>query len=305
MLVLRIVYIQRNAKTDTGVPRYDVIDAGRYHGEEAGFAEAANSMTQSEIAEWLTTEGLPSAAVGRVLAELSEKGTAQAQLPPRIGPRIVRAWFDTVINPLIEYLESELTLLGRKNWTYSFGARTLELIRPIRQSFCNANFDQILQMNVPLSANIETHDSAVERLSAAVAALHEALVSSRDFVQLCDSLLDPENLSRLGVRESSDVFGAYPPSARYNLIAQYVVNGTGELPPHYSTARFWNENREELLKCLTSLPNVREHFASTVAIEPHLTSVSRTLASQLKKLRQELSLNYDVPIILGNHKRTA
>ena len=89
------------------------------------------------------------------------------------------------------------------------------------------------------------------------------------------------------------------------LIAQYVVNGTGELPPHYSTARFWNENREHLLKCLTSLPNVREHFASTVSLEPHLTSVSRTLVSQLKKLRQELSLQYDVPIILGNRKRTA
>jgi len=304
VLVLRVVYIQRSAETGTDAPRYDVIDAGRY-GEEAGFAETANSMTQSDVAEWFAREGLPFAAVGRVLAELSEKGTAQLQLPPRIGPRIVRAWFDTVLNPLIEYVESEIVLLERKNWTYSFGARTLELIRPIRQSFHNANFEQILQMNAPLSANIETHDAAVERLSAAVASLHEALVSSRDFVQLCDSLLAPENLSRLGVRELSDVFGAYPPSGRYHLIAQYVVNGTGELPPHYSTARFWNENREHLLKSLTSLPNVREHFASTAPLGPHLTSVSRTLASQVKKLRQELSLQYDVPIILGNHKRTA
>jgi len=107
----------------------------------------------------------------------------------------------------------------------------------------------------------------------------------------------------LGIGEMREVFHAYPPPDRYNLIAHYVVNGTEELPSHYSTARFWNRNREVLLQCLTSLPNVREHFASTVPVAEHLASVSRTLDTQLKNLRQELSLRYDVPIIRGNRNK--
>jgi len=158
-------------------------------------------------------------------------------------------------------------------------------------------------MNAPLSANLEAHDAGVETLRETVSALHSTLVSRREFVGLCDSLLVPEELTKLGVREVSDIFGAYPPSDRYKLIAQYVVNNAAELPPHYSTAAFWNRNREVLLGCLTRLPNVRKHFASAVHVAEHLASAGGTLRSQLKNLRQELSLQYDVPILLGNRNR--
>ena len=300
--VLRIIHIQSSPESQPNNPKYDIIDAGR-HGEETGFTDVARSLTRQDVGDLLAREGLSFTSIGRILSELAEKGSAQVQASPRIGPRIVRAWFDTVLNPLIEFVELELGLLDRRNWTFSFLARTLELIQPVRQRLYNANLEQILQLNVELSANIETHDAAVETSRSSVAALYDALVSNREFVQLCDSLLAAENLVGLDVREAKEIFGAYPFSDRYNLIAQYVVNSTGELPPHYSTANFWNQNRKVLLQCLTRLPNVREHFASAVQVAEHLVSVSRTLDSQLKKLRQELSLRYDVPIILGNRNR--
>jgi len=174
MLVLRVIHIQRSPESQPNDPRYDIIDAGR-HGEEAGFEHGAHSLTRQDVGDLLAREGLSFTSIGRILGELAEKGSAQVQAPPRIGPRIVRAWFDTVLNPLIEFVELELALLGRRNWTYSFGARTLELIQPVRQRFSNANLEQILEMNVELSANLETHDAAVERLRSAVTALHSAL----------------------------------------------------------------------------------------------------------------------------------
>jgi hypothetical protein len=96
-----------------------------------------------------------------------------------------------------------------------------------------------------------------------------------------------------------EIFGAYPEPDRYNLIAQYVVNNSGELSSHYSTARFWNQNREVLLRSL-SLPNVYDRYMSTLQIGQHLESVSQTLVKQLKAGRQDLSLRYDLPLMVGD-----
>jgi hypothetical protein len=301
--VLRIIHIQKNSESHPDNPTYDIIDAGRY-GEEAGAADIARLLKRQDVENWLRREGFSPTSIQRILSELVEKGSAQAQAPPRIGPRIVRAWFDTVMNPLIEFIELELGLLERRNWTFSFGARTLDLIQPVKQRLYNANLQQILQMNGTLSANLETHDAAVETLRSNVVALYDALVSNGKFVRLCGSLLKKEStLLEPGVREISEIFGAYSPSDYNKLIAQYVVNSTGELPPHYTTARFWNRNREVLLECLTGLAKVRGHFKSAVQVAEHLVSVSRTLYAQVRNLRQELSLRYDVPIILGDRDR--
>jgi hypothetical protein len=300
--MLRLIDIRKHPESPPSDPRYDVIDMGRY-GEAAGAADVDRSLTRESVGDWLAREGFSFTAIRQLLSELAEKGSAQVQAPPRIGPRIVRAWFDTALNPLIEFIQLELGLLTRRNWTFSFGSRRLELIQPVKQRFYNANFEQILQMNAELAVNVETHDAAVAALRNAVTELYGALVLSPEFVQHCESLLTPESLVELGVRERSDVFGAYPPADHCNLIAEYVVNGTGELPPHYATAKFWNRHRVVFLEFLDRLPEVREHFASAVQVAEDLASVSRTLDAQLKNLRQELSLRYDVPIMRGDRNK--
>jgi hypothetical protein len=302
--VLRIVHIQRSLESSLSDPTYYIVDAGRY-GEESGFAETIPSLSSQDVGDWLARENVPYSTIARVLRELAEAGSAQVQIAPRVGPRIVRAWFDTVFNPLIPALDLELALLSKRNWTYSFAPLTLELVRPIRRRVreeAEANLDQVLQLNAALAANAQTHDVAVERLLSSVAALHGALVANHDFVDLCNSLMAPERLLELGINERREIFGAYPESDRFKLIAQNVVNGTSELPSHYSTAKFWNFNRERLLQSMT-LPNVREHYAATVQVGDHLASVSRTLLNQLKELRLELSLRHDVPYVVTDRSR--
>lgn len=49
------------------------------------------------------------------------------------GPRIVRSWFDTVINPLLQNLGLEKNLLQEKNWTWTVPPGKLESIRPIKE----------------------------------------------------------------------------------------------------------------------------------------------------------------------------
>ncbi len=230
------------------------------------------------------------------------------QVEPRVGPRIVRAWFDTVFNPLIPSLELELGLLGKRNWTFSFASLRLDLIRPASgylSEEAEANLEQVLQVNVTLAANTQTHDAVVGTLLNSVTALHGALATNPDFDDLCNSLMAPERLLEIGIQDWRQIFGAYPADDRIKLIAQNVVNNVGELPLHYSTAKFWNLNRQRLLQALT-LPNVREIYASTAQVGEQLGSVSKTLLSQIKDLRLELSLGYDVPyVVTDRNKLTA
>jgi hypothetical protein len=296
--VLRIVQIQRTVQSTQTDPQYDIVDSGRF-GEESGVAAVTHALLGQEVGNWLAQEGVPFSSVTSILKELSETGSVQVSLEPRLGPRIVRAWFDTVLNPLIGSVEFELGLLTKRNWTFSFAPPMLELIRSTKsylRSDAESNLEQVTELNVPLAANIQTHDAATETLLNSVIALHAALVSNNRFIDLCSSLLAPENLLELGIEDVRFVFGAYPPSDRIKLLGQNVVNNLGELPSHFATAKFWNRHRKSLLQALT-YPNVREHDSSTAQIAATLASVSKTLLNQVKDLRSRLSLRYDVPYV--------
>ncbi len=215
---------------------------------------------------------------------------------PSVGPNIVRAWFDTALNPIIEFLETEIGLLGRRNWTYSFGARNLNLIQPIKPHFYNANLEQILQANAELNLGIEEHDKTVEKLRSAVVSIHDALVYNREFIALGESLLRPESLATMGIMEMDAIFGAYSEDDRLKIIAQYVVNGTGDLPPHYSTAKFWNHTRAAFSDIATR-DGVDSYVKKAEVFAESLSAVGKSLLLDLKQLRQDLSYRHDVPIL--------
>ena len=296
--MVRLVHIEKSQEHPNVDPTYAVIDASRY-GDESGPADILQGMTREKLGDWLAREGLAYSAIERVFAETQQSGSASVELPLRFGPRIVRAWFDTVINPLVRSLESELALLRRQNWTFSFRTGKCDLIRQLRaylESEAWANLDQILEIDPPLEANTTHHDQSVEILRDAVAALHRRLAANPEFRSLCDSLLTTEKLQELDVKNPTDIFGAYSESDRYDLLAQYVVNNTGELSSHYTTAKFWNRNREMLLQSM-NVPGINNHSESALQAGDQLSRVASALLGQLRNFRDELSLRYDVPLV--------
>ena len=297
--MLRILHIERSTQNPSEDSRFDLIDAGRY-GEEPGFAHTRRSLTADDLERLLVIEGLSPESIRGAFRDLAQTGSAQVEAPPRVGPRIVRAWFDTLLNPAISALSIELGLLLRRRWTFSFSARALELIQPLGQRFHGANLDQFREMNSLAASEFDAHDALAGELQRAVTALFDALVSDKKFIDLCDSLLAPESLRTVGIADVSEVFGAYRPELRYSLLAEYVVNNTGELPAHYATAKLWNRHRDAFQKCLTSLPEVSERVPVTLAAAERLANANRALDKLLKSLRQQLSLHHDVPIEPAN-----
>jgi hypothetical protein len=304
---LRIVHIVKSPEGLSGASRFDIFDTGK-NGSESGAAETTCSLSLDGVRHWLAKEGLPYARLDAAINELkqlNEGGVSEVEIPPPAGPRIVRAWFDTVFNPLISALDFERGLLVKRNWTFSYAPPRLAAIRPANRYLREedeANLEQVLQLNLTLAESVHTHDTDVGELLRSVSALHAALLESRDFIDLCQSMMTPEKLLEIGVLDAREIFGAYAASDRLKLIAQNVVNGAGELPSHYPTARFWSWNRGRLLETL-GLPGVREHHAKVLQVAEKIAGETKALADQMRKLRLDLSLMHDVPYAAEDRSR--
>lgn len=78
------------------------------------------------------------------------------------------------------------------------------------------------------------------------------------------------------------------------MLAEHVVNKSGELPPFYTTAPLWNKHRREFLAILER-PGVHQYTKATVAAGRGLLRHVERLVRLLTERRMELSLAFDEP----------
>lgn len=216
----------------------------------------------------------------------------------RIGPRIVRAWFDTVINPLLTRLEHEQQLLAMKNWTWRFKPAGLEAIREIRgyiEPDALPNLEQFEGLHPDVRRPGEAHDKRVSELREQCKRLHSALVRSAEFQQVFSRLTSEEALRDIGAN-LHDLFGAYPEENYRDVLAEDIVNSRQVLASYYSSAPLWNKHRETLL-AVREHPQVREHWVATNRSGEALLRETQRLNQILKDLRLKLSLAHDVPYV--------
>jgi len=217
----------------------------------------------------------------------------------RVGPRIVRAWFDTVINPLLSYLEREQQLLVEKNWTWRFRPASLEAIREVRVYIDREawpNLEQFEELHPNVKRARTAHDKLVVTLTRHCQHLHKALRTSEDLKNLFLDLTTPQALRDIG-KGLQDLFGAYPKSDYLDVLAEHIVNNTGDLPSHYTTAPLWNLHRERFLVILGH-PAVRPQWEATRRAGESLLRESRRLSQVLGQVRLSFSLEHDVPYVV-------
>lgn len=232
----------------------------------------------------------------------------------KLGPNIVRAWFDTVINPLIHSLGVETFFLSSHSWTWQFRlavppplpsiqthgfvfSSPMEKIAYVR-SYLDAsgllNIQQLYELYPNIKKAGEDHDNKVSDLASKCYHLHRLLKESQALRALYDRFTSPEHLSSdIG---PGNIFGAYPKSDHLALLAQYIVNNQTTLPDHFSTAIFWNTYRGEFL-ALLSKPDFRVPYQDTLRSGNALLKSSNRLRDMLTELRSTLSLRYDTPYV--------
>jgi len=295
----RFAHVVKNNSSAADKAAYDIYAANLKGDANSGVAQPFLGLSREQVIQWLTSEGVGLPDIETAFEEIDREGRASIPMQPRVGPRIVRAWFDTVINPLIGALDTELQLLDKGNWTWRFRPPSLELIRPARRYLepaAAATLEQVCHLNPPTRAIVSSHDVAVRQAFEIVAKLHEALTNSPEFVSLCDSLWAPQALAAIGAQSIGDVFGAYQPEDEYQLVAQYVVNHVGDLPAYYTTSKFWNRHRDKFLEMLNR-PPIDAVNKSQIEASGKLQTETRQLLSHLDELRLNLSLQHDVPYV--------
>jgi hypothetical protein len=216
----------------------------------------------------------------------------------KVGPNIVRAWFNTVLNPLLRALTSESQHLERADWTWRFVPGGLERIRPVRGHLdidARDNLELFLELHSAVAAFAHVHDKNVMILSDKCRELQQRLEEASELQRVYKRVTSPEALSEIGA-SLQQVFGAYPPEDHVALLAQYIVNNTGDLPDHYTTARFWNKYKDEFLAILRHR-SVYVHAVRTERAGQTLLRSVGLLFRTLKETRLKLSLEHDVPYV--------
>jgi hypothetical protein len=295
----RFAHIVKSGSGHNGDAAYAIYDAVPAGDEDSGFAEPFPKLSRQEASRWLASEGIPHRDIDSLLHEVDQEGHASVPLK---RPAIVRAWFDTVINPLIESLETELVLVRKGNWTWRFRPPSLELVRHARrylESTAAASLEQICRLVPGTKEIIQSHDDRVDVGFQSAADLHKALTTARTFIGLCDSLWEPSALAATGIHDIEEIFGGYVPAERYDLIAQYMVNNTGQLPDYYATSKFWNRRRTALMEILDQ-HELRQYYDALFQAGQRLTEVTEVLLRRLKDLRRFLSLDQDVPYAVAS-----
>jgi hypothetical protein len=212
-----------------------------------------------------------------------------------LGPRIVRAWFDTVINPLLNALEKEQQLLAQQHWTWEFSPPSLESIHRVQAYVDRDNLEHFTQHYPEVARAIEEHDQQQLLLLQYCQQLQSMIAGSPELLALYQQATTPEALAEVGTTMER-LFSGSPQEQRLHLLAQYIVNHAGELPYFYIIAPLWNTHRQAFLTLLehASIRPVSE--VTNQAGAAMWRSVDR-LFRLLKEVRQKLAEEHDVPYV--------
>jgi hypothetical protein len=203
----------------------------------------------------------------------------------RVKPPLVRAWFDTVLNPLIGGLRMEADLLAQGDLTWRAHARRFASLVPVRSHLMAEvwdNLDQFVSIYPETASRMEDHDRKLQVLFERASEYYAALIRNATFREMSQRLADA--VPSLDQIEAAEV------------AAEYVFNGVTSLPNYYSTAQFWNAHSPEFLK-FREHSDVRRLYESTNAAALDLKATVEQLSATLASLRGELSLEYGVPIV--------
>lgn len=218
-------------------------------------------------------------------------------LEGKVGPRIIRSWFDTVINPILEHLKLEEKLLVLRNWTWRVPPGQLESLRRVEESpwqVSSDNLEQFISFYPNVEDLIERHNEEATELQEACRALHNSLSASKPVKDAYAKAKQDNSLTTQGTPINSVLRGSE--ERDLDLLAQYIVNTADELPDYYVSSPVWNKYKSEFLVSLED-PALRPLRDSTVQAGERLLRTVNELSALLKQTRARLSLQFDVPFI--------
>lgn len=212
------------------------------------------------------------------------------------GPRTVRAWFDTVINPVLEGLKIQGSYLEVQNWTWRYRSSECESIVPAL-SYVDpayiANYDYLATWYPDIQNLLDRHRDLIAQLNNACDTLQSGLQQSKELSELYDRHTNPQALES-SEATLSGVLGGGSREDHLAYLAELIINHTKELPPYYIVHPIWNPARAEFIGILDNA-DLAPLEKSVQQAGFTVNSFNTVLGKRLTELRRDLALEVDEP----------
>ena len=220
-----------------------------------------------------------------------------------IHPKIIRAWFDTVFNPLIDGLEIEIGCIKNNNITWRGLYNSFEMIKPLHL-FINyryhANLEQCTAYFNNVSISIDEHNSALSVFRESCNNLFHLLKDSKQFKDLYFQKVKEFLHNYPGI----DDYKANDLKQENNLkfIAEYIINRKGNLDTGYILSPIWNLNMEYFFALLES-EELNVSYQNFKEDKKKFAMIVDKISKELKTLRNNLSMQYGEPIVINSRMK--
>lgn len=215
-------------------------------------------------------------------------------MSPKKQSRRVAAWIYAVINPIINSLQREISLLDTGNLTWRAYSGRCEMIKPIQEYVDSTqwpNYQDFLDEH-PKSVFVpgfKQHDSHLHALNNASQALFTRLLTWPAFLDSFKAALTSYESRRESLGPAAQPL--MDMGEVKEEVAQHLINNSQTLPLHYVISSFWNSEGRARLTSLRNDATFRPVNESKATLLEH----SAKLRQALEAYRLSLSREYDVP----------
>jgi len=214
-------------------------------------------------------------------------------LPPPHSKR-VQAWVYAIMNPIIESLRREVSLLAKGNITWQGDTKRCEYIRPIGEYIefpQRPNYEDFVAdpLNLGFQGKFEKHDRGLSAVESSAAEFADGLMHSDSFQKQVKDLLE-QYQAAARANPQHPYLDDSPGGSLPRAVAALLVNRIDSLPYHYGTHKFWEMCKNEF-QPYHMLPS----FHAVKKAAEALGHISSKLLLDLENHRQSLCRTYDIP----------
>jgi len=216
----------------------------------------------------------------------------------KASKEIVRAWLDTILNPIYEGLKYVMDLLKEGNLTWDpFNKEMIEIstLGTYYDYRYYPNFEQLVFTEFPELLNLnQEYDQKRKDLNDACSQLYDELIQSDELRALLVTKIN--EFEKIGAISKSNAEYALR-SDPVDWIAKYIVNNIKQLPDSHILHNIWNNESGKFFSFLENetirpIKNKRDETYNSFQL------VANKTFEEVKKKNADLSLKYGVPIVL-------
>ncbi len=223
---------------------------------------------------------------------LGRKAASKVNEP---GRELVRTWIESVITPIIRTLEAEEKLLDKQRLRWEEQWNKVEGIGAIRDCLDPGWLDRLEQFErfyPDVRKLIDEHDREATTLQEQYRHLFQSIQGSPEVRKVYERAVSPESLAEMGTK-MSDIFITEDVNQHLKYLGVHTINQAKRLSSDYKTQKLWEHYGCEFIDVLSN-PPLKELAGKTEVTAGRLLQVAKQLISQLKEIRETLSLKHNV-----------